>query len=200
MSESGDRPRAGLRERKKARTRSAIQAHAIRLFREQGYDATTVQQIIEQAEVSESTFFRYFPTKGDVILSDDFDPLIVDAFLGQPPELEPVPALRAAFRTVFTTLSDQEMSDQQERTRLIFSVPELRAALLDQFASSMRLLAEVLAQRTGRQATDTAVLTLAGAVVGAVVAVTFAAVHDPETDFAALLDEAMAHLEAGLAL
>jgi transcriptional regulator GlxA family with amidase domain len=55
--------RPGLRERKKTKTRAAIREHALRLFREQGYEATTVEQIAEAAEVSHSTFFRYFPTK-----------------------------------------------------------------------------------------------------------------------------------------
>ena len=64
MSEAPATDRPGLRERKKARTRAAIREHALRLFREQGYYATTVEQIAEAAEVSPSTFFRYFPTKG----------------------------------------------------------------------------------------------------------------------------------------
>ncbi|ABW13376.1 regulatory protein TetR [Parafrankia sp. EAN1pec] len=58
MPSSTDRAAPGLRERKKARTRAAIQTHALRLFREQGYNATTVEQIIDAAEVSETTFFR----------------------------------------------------------------------------------------------------------------------------------------------
>ena len=74
----------GLRERKKARTRATIQKHALRLFRQQGYEATTVSQIAEAAEVSESTLFRYFPTKEDIVRWDEFDPLIVEAFKAQP--------------------------------------------------------------------------------------------------------------------
>ncbi len=200
MSEPVDRPTVGLRERKKARTRAEIQGHALRLFHQHGYDATTVAQIIEEAEVSESTFFRYFPTKGDVVLSDDYDPLIVEAFLAQPPELSPIQALRAAFRMVFNRLSNHEMSEQSDRMHLILSVPELRGAMLDQFASAMSLLAEVVAERTGRPPDDMAVRTLAGAVVGAAMAVLFAFVDDPAGDLATLLDEAMAHLEAGLQL
>jgi AcrR family transcriptional regulator len=200
LSEPSSGPTLGLRERKKARTRAAIQTHALRLFRDQGYDATTVQQIIEEAEVSESTFFRYFPTKSDVVLTDDFDPLIVEAFLGQPPQVPPVQALRAAFAAVFERLSDQEVSDQQQRMQLVLAVPELRASMLDQLASAMHLLSVMLAERTGRQPEDMAVLTVAGAVVGAVIAVTFAMGEVSTANFAARLDEAMGHLETGLEL
>ena len=76
---------SGLRERKKARTRATIQACALRLFREQGYDATTIEQIIEAADVSETTFFRYFPTKEDVALDEGYDPMLIEAFQAQPP-------------------------------------------------------------------------------------------------------------------
>ena len=71
---------ASLRERKKARTRASLREHALRLFREQGYQATTVEQIAAAAEVSPSTFFRYFPTKEDLVLQDDMDTRLLDAF------------------------------------------------------------------------------------------------------------------------
>ncbi|HSR85204.1 MAG TPA: TetR family transcriptional regulator, partial [Streptosporangiaceae bacterium] len=86
----------GLRERKKARTRASIREQALRLFREQGYDATTIEQIAAAAEVSPATFFRYFPTKEDVVLQDDFDVVTLEALQAQPLDLSPIAAFRGA--------------------------------------------------------------------------------------------------------
>ncbi len=200
MSQPGSPPVLGLRERKKAKTRAAIQAHALRLFREQGYNATTVEQICEAAEVSESTFYRYFPAKPHVVLWDEFDPLIVAAFKAQPAEHSSLQALRTAFRTVFAQLPPAQRDEQRQRTSLALSVPELRAAMLDQFADAMQLLADTVAERTGQPADSLAVRTLAGAVVGAAMAVMLALSEDADADMAALLDQALAHLETGFAL
>src|SRR6202050_5561478 len=93
----------GVRERKKARTRASLREHALRLFRDQGYTATTVEQIAAAAEVSPSTFFRYFPTKEDLVLQDDMDTRMAEAFARQPPELAPVAALRAAMREAWAS-------------------------------------------------------------------------------------------------
>jgi AcrR family transcriptional regulator len=194
-------PRApGLRERKKERTREMIRAHAMRLFRTQGYDATTVQQIIDEVEISESTFFRYFPTKGDVVLTDDFDPIIIVAFQRQPSALTPIQALREAFRETFGALRPDQIEEQSDRMHMILAVPELRAAMLEQFAAAMRLLGTILAERAGRSEDDMAVRTLAGAVIGAAMAAMFAVIDDPQADLSVLLDEAMSHLEGGLIL
>lgn len=190
----------GLRERKKERTRATIRAHALHLFVTQGYEATTVQQIIDDVEVSESTFFRYFPTKGDVVLTDDFDPIIVAAFLRQPPELSPIQALRRAFNEAFGELTPEVQAEQTGRMRLILSVPELRASMLDQFGQAMRLLGQVLGERMGRRSDDMLVITLSGAVVGVAMAVMFTMIDDPTANLAAVLDEAMGNLEDGLRL
>src|SRR5581483_324603 len=62
-------PRIGLRERKKRRTRESIVRVATRLFATRGYDATTIAEIAEEAEVAPSTLFTYFPTKADLVFS-----------------------------------------------------------------------------------------------------------------------------------
>jgi AcrR family transcriptional regulator len=194
------RPMVGLRERKKAKTRAAIQRHALALFREQGYDATTVEQIAEAAEVSPSTFFRYFPTKEDVVLQDDMDPVLVAAFHAQPAELSPVQALRGALRDVFAGLSEEEWSVAQERHALTNSVPELRARQLDEFYRTVQLLADALAERVGRRSDDFAVRALAGAVIGVGISSMLAANEDPTLGHMERMDAGMALLEAGFPL
>lgn len=187
----------GLRERKKAKTRAAIQRHALRLFREHGYEATTVSQIAEAADVSESTFFRYFPSKEDVVLWDEFDSLITDAFRAQPTDATLMHAVRSAFRDAFTQLPESDRAKLRERVLLMLSVPPLRATLLDQVSGPMRVLAELVAERLGRQPDDLGVRALAGAVIGVGLSAMFAAADDPDADPISLIDTMLAHLEAG---
>jgi AcrR family transcriptional regulator len=87
----------GLRERKKERTRLALEAAALGLFDSNGYDETTVEQIAEVADVSTRTFFRYYPTKADVLLRDQVARVaMVETFLAGRPASEPIMAsLRA---------------------------------------------------------------------------------------------------------
>src|SRR5262249_2406690 len=59
----------GLRERKKARLRQQIIETAIRLFRKKGYEKTRIDDIVRILEISQPTFFRYFPSK-DAVLRD----------------------------------------------------------------------------------------------------------------------------------
>lgn len=200
MVSPDDQPVLGLRERKKAKTRATIQRHALGLFRKQGYEATTVEQIAEAAEVSPSTFFRYFPTKEDVVLWDQFDPMLFAEFAAQPAELSPIQALRRAIHAVFEALPAEDVEEQRERATLFLSIPELRMRVLDQAVDSTRQLAEVVARRVGRRASDVAVLSLTGAAIGAMMAVLLAGAGDPQADFLALMDASLACLEGGLVL
>jgi AcrR family transcriptional regulator len=194
----------GLRERKKARTRAAIREHALRLFREQGYQATTVEQIAAAAEVSPSTFFRYFPTKEDVILQDDMDTLMVEAFERQPAGLSPVAAVRAATRDMLESLSPAQWEQMRETSAMTMTVPEVRSRALDEFGRTIGVMAEALAKRAGRSADDLAVRTLAGAVFGVIMAVTTPwddwSEEDLNADMFERVDAGLALLERGLPL
>jgi AcrR family transcriptional regulator len=188
----------GLRERKKARTRAAIQRHALRLFREQGYAATTVDQIAAAAEISPSTFFRYFATKEAAVLYDPVDPVFIALALAQPAELGLIPAFRATVRDVLAQFSEEEMETVRQRQLLVFREPELRAATMDQFAEGIDLIAGVAARRTGRDPADFEVRNWAGAVVGVLLSAFLQVAGDPGSDYVGTLDRALAHLAAGL--
>lgn len=162
---------AGLRERKKAKTRAAIREAAMSLFEEQGYSATTVEQIAEAAEVSPSTFFRYFPSKEDVVLTDDFDPLLVASILAQPAEVHPVDAAIVALSELFHGLTPAALAAEARRQRLFQTVPELRARVLQQTAEGVTLLAEAFARRAGLPPDDFSCRVVAGAIVGVALAV-----------------------------
>lgn len=191
---------AGLRERKKARTRAAIRSHALRLFHDQGYEQTTVDQIAEAAEVSPSTFFRYFPTKEDVVLQDDYDAPLIAAFQAQPAHLPPTTALRNALHDVFASVAPDERDQELARAALIFSVPELRARMLDQFAGVIEMIADAVAHRTGRRTDEFEIRVFAGALVGIALAVVMESTADPTFDYLKRFDATLAHLEAGLVL
>ncbi|WP_446030838.1 acyl-CoA-like ligand-binding transcription factor [Paenibacillus tyrfis] len=195
-----DKRTMGLRERKKAKTMAVVQMHALRLFRELGYNATTVEQIAEAAEISPSTFFRYFPTKEDVLLRDNYDPVLVDAFEAQPSHLSPLQAVRGAMVSAIADMSADELATMRERNELIMTVPELRAASLNSLTQTMQLIAELAAKRTGREPDDAAVRTFAGAIIGVNISVMLYYAEHPDADFAVLLDEALSKLEAGLLL
>lgn len=202
MTEASARP-CGLRERKKARTRAAIRQHALRLFMAQGYAATTVEQIADAAEVSPATFFRYFPTKEDVVLQDDFDILALAEMEAQPAELSPVAAFRAAAAAARRQLSAEDIRAFGTTTHLTMSIPEIRARALDEFVRTIDNVSAAIARRTGGPPDDFAIRTLAGAMIGVIMAATMPWDADSPADMNDVfdrIDAGLAHLEAGLPL
>ncbi|HEX6473377.1 MAG TPA: TetR family transcriptional regulator [Streptosporangiaceae bacterium] len=193
-------PRPGLRERKKARTKAAIQREAVRLFRDRGYAATTVEQVAAAAEVAPSTVYRYFPTKEDLVISDDYDDAFFRAVNAQPAGLTPIQAQREAMRDLFAGLSDAELTQQRERWLLMLSEPELWGASLGNIKRTMRAMAGEVAGRAGRDPADPAVRASIGAVFGVVLTVAVDWAEQPDMDFPAAVDQALAYLEAGLPL
>ena len=188
-----------------ARTRAAIREHALRLFGEQGYQRTTVEQIAAAAEVSPSTFFRYFPTKEDLILQDDMDTRMVEAFQRQPPGLGPVAAIRGAIQEVLGSYSEADLEVIRETTTLTMTVPEVRARAMDEFGRTIAVISEALAKRAGRPADDLAVRTVAGAIIGVIMSITmpwagWSSDRQAIVDMFERIDQALGLLEDGLPL
>lgn len=155
----------GLRERKRQQTRATIQAAGLHLFATRGYDATTCEQIAAAAEVSPATFFRYFPTKEDVVLSDDYDDLILASLHDRPAGESPVQAVRRSLAAALEAVYAADAEVIRERLRLVLSVPALRARLYEQQRATETLLAGELASRMDAAAGDLEVRAVAAAIV-----------------------------------
>ncbi|MEB3984377.1 TetR family transcriptional regulator [Mycobacterium sp. 663a-19] len=185
----------GLRERKKIKTRQAIRRAAFRLIEQNGYAATTVEQIAEAAEVSPSTFFRYFGSKESLLLADDLDPLILAAFEAQPPDLSLIQAFRKAYQAVMADLPADQQEFESTRQRLMFSIPELKAAMYDEYYRTVNVMAEAVSRRIGRPASDFEVRVFVGALTGAMMAAFDNAPPTPDTIY-----RAMDFVDAGMPL
>jgi AcrR family transcriptional regulator len=190
-----------LRERKKLKTRRSIQEHALRLFREQGYEATTVEQIAEAAEVSPSTFFRYYPTKEDTVLTDEYDPLMIESLRAQPPELSPAEAARNTLQEIIGEMLADDRERLLDRSRLLLSVSTLRARQWDQMLESQHVLIRVLAERLGRSPADIEVRSFVAAIVAIWETAVIAWVEDDgRGDLLEMLDQGVTFLVAGCPL
>ncbi|MFJ2898232.1 TetR/AcrR family transcriptional regulator [Streptomyces sp. NPDC087218] len=200
-SAPGTPPRLGLRERKKLRTRIAIRQAACRLIAEQGYEATTVEQIAEAAEVSPSTVFRYFPAKEDIVLADEYGPVLEAALLRRPAGEPPLESLRHVLTETFAAVLATDEEELRQRARLIVEVPAVRARMTESMSDTAGTLAAALASRAGRAPDDLTVRVSVAAVLGALREVTlYWCEHDREGDLVAMIGRALDDLENGLSL
>ena len=193
----GSSPKPGLRERKKERARSEIQQQALRLFREQGFHATTVEQVAEAAEVAPSTVFRYFPRKQDLTKLGEFHSLrepFAEAFRSQPAELSALEAVRAAIRTALKSLQPADRAARGERDHGLLEVPELWSANLPVLVEELAVIGDLIAERTGRSADDPAVRALTATILGLGLDALIRCSHHPELDLADELDRTLQEL------
>lgn len=191
--------RPGLRERKKAKTRRLLRQEALRLFVAQGYDHTTVEQICDAADVSPSTFFRYFPTKEDVVLMDDDPgPYPEEPARAAGPARPPADdAVRATLRDLLARRVGPDPDTTLARLRLAARVQPLRARLWQHQEAQVTHTAALLARRAGRDANAYEVR-LSAAVLVAVTTETlmYWAERDGEPNLTALCARALDHLGA----
>ncbi|PRZ08301.1 TetR family transcriptional regulator [Isoptericola sp. CG 20/1183] len=126
------------------RTRARILDAALDLFERQGYDATTVAQVAAAAGVTQMTFFRHFPTKDSVLVSDPYDPLLARAVAAQPRDLGPVERVRRGLLAALGTIEPVEDATAERRVRLVAAHPALRAAVAAATADTERAITDAL--------------------------------------------------------
>ncbi|WP_336631424.1 MULTISPECIES: TetR/AcrR family transcriptional regulator [unclassified Microbacterium] len=135
-------------DRQRAAIRAEITATALDLFLRQGFEATSIDQILDRVGVSRRSFFRYFGTKEDVVLGD----LIargeaIAAALGRRPiEEDPWTALRTAFGDAAET-SAVDSTRTLAVGRMLFGTPSLRARHLEKRLRWQELLVPLIAAR-----------------------------------------------------
>lgn len=146
-----------LRARRRTQTQRVIQAHAVRLFTERGYDVTTVTDVAEAAGVSPMTVYRHFPTKEDLVLVDQHGQLVAERIAASSAEQPLVRRIGSALIDSAATLTggheDDLAADKQfllARLRLMISTPALRAKHLDNHYALQRAIVDAL----GDDATD----------------------------------------------
>jgi AcrR family transcriptional regulator len=147
-------PTGGLRSRKKAKTRLAIEDAALSLFEGQGYEATTVEEIAERAEVSVTTFFRYFPTKAEVLLSDHGEqlPALHRSIVERPQGEDDLLAIQRAVQLEWVAAIDPERTAR--KTRIVDRSDQLVGMSYHRGHRWYAAVTEALARRRGLDIPD----------------------------------------------
>jgi AcrR family transcriptional regulator len=189
--------RTTTRDIARAAVRAELAEVAFDLFRREGFDNVTIQDLAEAAAVSRSTFLRYFGSKEDAVLDavDARGDQLADALRARPAEEDDWTAIRRALDTVIEPYH-QDPVKALAMTRLIMGTPALWARQMEKQHGWRPALAEALAGRTDPPRPMTLALTVRA--TAALVCLNIALDHwtasDGRLDLVALLDEAFAAL------
>jgi AcrR family transcriptional regulator len=190
----------GLRARHKARTRDALAQAARTRFLRHGFEATTVDDIAADADVSPRTFFRYFPTKEDAFFAGFPQEArrFVTLLHGRPPAEAPVDSIRAALHDLLAT---EESSPEVVRATLalLHTTPALHTAYLGLIGGIETDVVTWAAERLGTDPADLRPrLLAAGAMAARRVAVDCWIDGGLADDLDVIVDRALALLADGL--
>jgi len=176
-----------------------IQEQAMRLFLSKGYGATTVQEIAAAAGVSHMTFFRYFPSKEDVVLADDYDPLIVELVRARPASEPDVERIRHALLAGLTAVHAADRQALLERTRLVLGTPALRARLWENQLATEALLVRALTPEGDGAADLRRRVLVSGCLAAVTTALLVWVERDGEPELPGLVEQAFSSLRSEVA-
>lgn len=180
-------------------TREQIEAAALGLFAERGFEATTVEDIAAAVGVGRRTLFRYFDSKNDIVWGD-FDGVMarLRSALGERTDLALMDALREAVIESNSYPPDQEPG-LRTRMALITGTPALQAHSALRYAEWRSVVADWAAERRGEAPDDLLPRVIGYAALGSAMSSFERWVAQPEEDLLGLLDDAFQELAAGFA-
>ncbi|RFC00690.1 TetR family transcriptional regulator [Rhizobium leguminosarum bv. trifolii] len=157
----------GRRQRKRRQTRERIEQAAMTLFLQRGFEATTIEDITEAADVSKRSFFDYFPSKDEVVFAwqDSFADRLMAQIAARPAEEPSVAVVKAAITATVVASVDERGLALGE---LIHRTPALKARDQLKYARLEQKLAEALLLRKGNDPEERSRMrVLAAVVIGA---------------------------------
>lgn len=140
---------AGLRERKRQRTFTAIHEAAMELFAERGYHDVTVAEIAEAAGVSRATAFAYYPTKEDIVFGQA--PAAAEALRVALADADGSAAVIAVVSGWLRTLAGWVEPDLMLQNRLAAEIPAVGAVRSRLLGELEAVIAEALARTMDAQ-------------------------------------------------
>jgi AcrR family transcriptional regulator len=191
----------GLRERKRLAAMRRIQEVALDLFDRLGFDEVTIEQIAAAAEVSPSSVYRYFGTKEQLILWDEYDPAILRGVVEELHGSPPLEAIRKVIGALVGQVFEQEEPRIRRRVRYTLEEPSVRAASALQSYEMAEMIAGLVGARLERDPNDLDVQVFAHALVGGLVGgIHHWYEHGFSTPFSTIMDRVFASFEAGFDL
>jgi AcrR family transcriptional regulator len=153
VTAQGAPPQPSRRERKKQQTRQGLRREALRLFGERGFDATTVADITEAADVAPRTFFLHFATKEDVLLGDARVGVaaFADQLRARPPDQDAFAAVRDSV-VALLAVEGTAVEETRLQARLMIETPGLVGRVHEHYVGFEDTIARAVAERYGLEA------------------------------------------------
>ena len=166
-SETSHMPKDGLRERKRRETLRRITDAGIALFIAKGYEATTIDEIAVAAGISRRTFFYYFKSKDDILLSlqSGMGAMIADAVRRAPEAARPLDAIRDAVVAVCASVPTDDMIVLD---RLMRSSEAVRARKQASYVEHEQTLFAALQERWPERRSEVALRLVAMLAIGTI--------------------------------
>jgi mycofactocin system transcriptional regulator len=192
-----DEPR-GRVGRRPATTHADLEEVAFALFAERGFDETSVDDIAAAAGIGRRTFFRYYPSKNDLVWGDFAAELMVmrQWLADVSPDVAMMEAVHQAV-IEFNRIAPEQASRHRQRLSFILGVPTLLANSTLRFAQWREVIAEFAAGRLGLAADDLLPRVIGYSALGAAVAAYEQWLSKEDVDLSQVLDEALGELAIG---